>query len=493
MVTTLLFPQVAGVRVPRVWREEVVLHLEVVTTRRAARCPLCRRRSKRKHSAYWRTVADLPCGGEPVVVHLRVRRFVCPTRGCRRHIFAERLPDLVAPFARRTTRLTAQVRRTGFDVGGDPGVRHLAAEGVRVSARTVLRLLRATPLPLPGPVRVVGVDDFARRRGRTYATILVDLETHTTIDLLPDREAATVAAWLAQHPEVEVISRDRAGAYAEGARVGAPQAIQVADRWHLLKNLTDAVERALSRRHQLLHLAAEAVLRDTIDALPAPVVPAPSTDAFPTAPLERGTPGRTAAQERRAARHAAVQDLRRAGVSLTEVARRLHLTRTTVRTLAQAETCPDRVPHDRILAPFEPSLRHRWAQGCRNADVLCGELQARGYGGSASHLRHALRAWRDQPARRGRAAQGSMPAAPQIPPLRPVSPHRAAWLLQHVTEDRAAEDQAFMAHLLTLCPAVRALQDLAQSFGALLRGRDSAALSHIHQPNPARSGLSSNW
>jgi len=191
--------------------------------------------------------------------------------------------------------------------------------------------------------------------------------------------------------------------------------------------------------------------------------------------LERGAPARTAAQERRAARHAAVQDLRRAGVSITEVARRLHLTRTTVRTLAQAETCPDRVPHDRILAPFEPYPTSGTAG--RRADVLCGELQARGYRGSASHLRHALRVWRDQPARRGRAAHGPTPAAPQILPLRPVSPHRAAWLLLQSTEDLAAEDQAFMAHLLTLCPAVRALQDLAQSFGALLRGRDSAALA----------------
>ena len=267
MLTKLFFPGVAGVRVDRMWREGPTLHMEVAATRCWARCPLCHRRSKRLHSRYARTLADLPCSGERVVVHLRVRRFVCRMRWCRRKIFAERLPDLVAPFARHTARLTTHVRRAAFDLGGDPGARHLADEGVRVSARTLLRLVRAAPLPPVGPVRILSVDDWARRRGRTYATILVNLETHRVIDVLPDREAATLASWLIQHPVVVVVSRDRGGAYAEGIRQGAPQAVQVADRWHLMKNCGDAVERTLSRRHRALRDAAEAVLRDAQERL----------------------------------------------------------------------------------------------------------------------------------------------------------------------------------------------------------------------------------
>jgi transposase len=479
MLTDLFFPHIPGVRVERLWRDETALHLAVAATRRWARCPLCQRRSRRRHSQYERTLADLPCADARVMVHLRVRRFVCRVRWCRRQIFAERLPDLVAPFARRTARLSARLLQTAFDLGGAPGARHLAGEGVGVSARTLLRLLRSAPLPVAGPVRVLSVDDWARRRGRTYGTILVNLETHTVIDVLPDREAATLAAWLARHPEIEVVSRDRAGAYAEGIRQGAPQALQVADRWHLMKNVGDAVERALTPRYAVLRAAAEAVLHDEQERLAAlspdrAVDPPP--DAFPAVPLERPGAGRAVAQQRRQERYAAVQELRGQGLSIAEVARRLHLARKTVRRLAAAATCPARVPRRHLLAPFEPYLRYRWAQGCRNARALFDELRARGYRGSYPHLRHALRGWRDQPARHGLSAGVATPPPPELPSLRPISPRQARWLLLGPAEDLDDGERAFLRHLLALCPEIHTIQDLAQRFCTLVRERDAAAL-----------------
>jgi hypothetical protein len=202
----------------------------------------------------------------------------------------------------------------------------------------------------------LGLDDWARRRGRTDATILVNLQTHTIIDLLPDREVATVAAWLALHPEVQVLSRDRAGAYAEAIRPGAPQVTQVADRWHLLQNIGDAVERALSRRQCLLQAAAEAVLREAQDR-GAILATSGAAEAFPAAPLERSAAERAAPRAQRHAPYAEVQALHRRGVSIAEIARRLHLARATARKLARAEACPERAPRQQLLAPFAPYLR----------------------------------------------------------------------------------------------------------------------------------------
>jgi len=479
MLTNLFFHDIPGVRVERVYREGHLIHLQATTTRRAARCPLCRRRSKRVHSTYIRTLADLPCVDSRVLIHLRTRRFVCRMRWCRRKIFTERLPQLVAPSARRTTRLTDRLRREGVALGGEAGARQVRAAGMPVSPRTLLRLIRTLPGPADGPVRVLGIDDWSYRKGRSYGTILVDLEAHAVLDLLPDRTTATVAAWLVRHPEIEVISRDRAGAYAEAARLGAPQAIQIADRWHMLKNLTETVEDVLRRHHAAVRRAAQpppsSAAPTTADTLQAT-----SACATPRERRSRADHQTQVRRERRLARYDEVVALHAQGVGQREIATRLQIGRHTVRRYLRSHDFPERVNGTRrrpLLAPYEAYLRARWAAGERNATRLWQEIRERGYQGAARNVRAYLASWRAQPARPGPTPQARPATAVAASPPPPTySPRQAAWLLLRRPEGLDPEEQAYVARLIALCPDIGPVQQLAHAFQRLMRERIMAAL-----------------
>jgi transposase len=217
------------------------------TTASQAICPYCERRSRRVHSRYVRRVADLPWHGVAVKLELHTRRFRCLNGLCTKRIFCERLPGVVAHYARKTVRLIAVLGRIGFAIGGETGARLARELGLTVSPDTLLRRLHRTSQDWPTTPRIVGVDDFAFRRGQRYGTLPVDLEQRLPIDLLPDREVETLSAWLKAHPGIEVVTRDRSKTYACAITEGAPSAVQVADRWHLLKNLREALEQVLKR------------------------------------------------------------------------------------------------------------------------------------------------------------------------------------------------------------------------------------------------------
>jgi len=473
-----LLPDAAALHLEEVLTDDEAITLVVSTSRATAICPGCGQPATRCHSRRRRTIADLPWQGLAARVELHFRRFYCATPTCMRTTFTEPLPTVVAPYARRSRRLSVLVEVVACALGGEAGARLLADLGLAARPDPLLRLIQATPLPVCATPRVLGVDDWALRRGRTYGTILVDLERRRPVDLLPDRSAATFAAWLKDHPGVAIIARDRGGAYADGARQGAPGAIQVADRFHLVKNLTEVLERVLQRHHAARATAADHLTQAArADAAPAG---ATADERAPTASQPQAAREQAQRQARRRARYEAVRQLQDQGLGVRAIARQTGLARNTVRRFLAAPTCPARRPRPAratALPPYEGYLQERWQAGDQNAAALQRAIQVRGYTGSVGLVRRLLAAWRGGPGRRGRpprVAEGT-PAAP--PPVRARSPRQARWLLLRDAATLAPTDRAYRDQLKADCPEATAARALAQTFHALVRARNHTALA----------------
>ena len=446
--------------------------LRVQSTQTNAPCPLCATPARRIHSDYGRTLADLPWAQYRVCLQLRVRKWFCRNRACHRRIFTERLPTIAAPWARRTVRLAQRLVALGVALGGTAGVRLGHAWDLAVSRNTLLRGLRRQSTPsFPTPT-VLGVDDFALRKRHTYGTILVDLERRQPVALLPDRTAATFAQWLQEHPGGAVIARDRSTAYAEGARQGASEAIQVADRFHLLQNLREALDQVFITHSPILDAVNETMRQQPVP-LPdgAMAVPVPPHD-IPLPAQQRAAQR----QARRQALHTQVWALHHQGWTAPAMAQHLGMSLRTVQRDLQRATFTGRKQRsdrgDSVLNPYKGSLLERWNAGCRTAARLFRDLQQQGYAGS-----YALVA---AYARRLRQAQGLAPgqrcprrplprvAEPVCPPL---TPRRATWLvLRRATKRTEAETQQ-LTQLHAQAAEVAEAIDLAQDFLQLVRQR----------------------
>jgi transposase len=438
------------------------------------RCPVCGEPAERIHSRYARTLADLPWAGLAVSLRIHARRFFCDNPTCPRMVFAERLAGIAPAFAHRTDRQRMALEAIAFALGGEAGARLAISLGYATSPDTLLRLVRGTAaVETPTPA-VLGVDDWAMRKGRTYGTILVDLERHRPIDLLPDRTAETLAAWLARHPGVRLVARDRSGAYAEGVTAGAPQAVQVADRWHLVDNLRVALQQVLERTRERLPVFPVPAAGDVV----APVPPPAGPDRARLGSYGRLSPRlehqKQTARARRLARYERVAALRRQGWTVRRIAREVGISERTVNRWVAAGRFPERkrrAEARHLLETHRPYLDRRWAEGCHSVARLCRELREQGYTGSctlvygyAAHLRTGI-----PPPEANRP-----PAAP--PPAQPLAPREVAWLLLRVVPQLTEPERRYVEEAHRADPALAAAVDLTRDFVAMVRKRQPERL-----------------
>ena len=458
----LLFPQLAGLKVYRIedTGDAVVISASCVPSPEC--CPACGSPSARVHGGYSRTVADGAAGGRPVLIILGVLRFLCLDPSCPKATFAMQADGLTSRYCRRSVPLTGMLTGFGLELAGRAGARLAARLGIAVHSSTILRLIAALPEREAATApEILGIDDFALRKGHMYGTVLVNMDTGDVVDMLPDREAATVEAWLKAHPGAAVICRDRAGAYAEAASAGAPDAIQVADRWHMWHNLAEYASKAVTRHRGCLLTAGHRAEAGEEEAgtgrEPAGTVP---PDPFQD---EGGRERPLAARTR--ARYADIRARLDAGHSQAEISRATGLARPTVRRFARAGSAEELLggtARGSRLDEFKPYLCRRWNEGARDATALHAELQKRGWTGSARTVRRYLAQFREP---------GTAPSAPPaVPKARQITR-----LLLTRPDHLEPGEQEQLAAIRAGCPHIDALAGHITAFAEMIDGLTGAA------------------
>jgi transposase len=455
------------------------------------RCPSCCRPSERVHSRYQRTLSDLPWATFQVRLEVRVRKFVCSNSACHRQIFTERLPDIAQPWARRTLRLSHSLLAIGVALGGQAGSRLTPHLQRPTPPASVLRVVQNAPIPDMPELKAVGVDEWAWRRGHHYGTIFVNLETHRVVDLLPDRSADSVAQWLAGHPGITVVSRDRSGLYANGITQGAPHAVQVVDRFHLVANLREALEAVFLAHPAALKKAAANTAQVMIQRVEA----APVTETY-RGRRHRPQHWKQRQERQRQQRHAAriamydtICRLYEDGATVMAIARRLQISRTTVyRQLRRggppAPKTGTRRSSDRVLDPYIPYLIERWRGGNVGGQQLFREIQAQAYPYSSSTVRRFIASLR-------RASEaGRPPELEQSPYTRPQGPsaRTVSFVVVNRPEKRSRLAQLYLEQLCQVDSQMAQLYELALAFLTLVRERRGEDLA-AWRTQVAQSGM----
>jgi transposase len=429
-----------GLSIQSIETESDELRINAIPRDASATCPLCGARSSHIHSRYLRTLTDLPSQGRRVVVTVSARRFRCLAADCRRQIFAERLECTVdAPFARRTTRLEGIVHHLGLALGGRPGQSFAKRLLLPVSNDTLLRVVRRRAAQPTQEPRVVGIDDFAWKRGHRYGTIVCDLERRCIIDILPDRDAATAAAWLAKRPSIRVIARDRGAGFKQAAAEGRPDAVQVADRWHLMENASAAFLSAVQR--------SMVAIRKAI-----------GTSVVDPAALSAAERVQHAGWLRREAENAGILRLAGQGVSIKEIMRQTGKSRGLVRKVVRGARNDVFRSRMSSLEPFLAQLEATWADGNRNGAALWRAMKAKGFTGSLRVVTEwATRQRKDE----GTATRDSRTA--RTPSARSIA------RMMTIERDGLSKAAARTVAIIDAVPGLTAARDLLDRFHRIVQ------------------------
>jgi len=400
-----------------------------------------------------------------MTLQLQVRKFFCINPACLRRIFTERLPDVTVPWARRTNRLAEALTAIALALGGAAGIRLCQQLGYSLCRNSLLQLIFKLPMPTMPTPKTLGVDDFALRKGQRYGTILVDLDRHRPIALLNDREAATLADWLQQHPGISILSRDRSKTYKQGMSQGAPDAMQVADRFHLLQNLAAVLERFLATQTPALK-AVDMAYQQELRQIPLPTPPAARQQQ---------------AEQRRARRlerYEQIHRLRQQGVMVSDIAHHLGMGERTVSRFLASPQFPEWQPHPRHtrssgLDPYKPYLVEQWNAGHCQVKQLFAQLQQQGYRGSyptVARYTHQLRQAQRQQLN-DQSGRGSAPLVKGISLPPPLTARRATWLILQRLEQRHNEDEEIIRQLQAQHPDIATAITLSRCFAESVRQR----------------------
>jgi transposase len=443
------------------------------TTATSGCCPGCAQVSTSHHGSKTRVLQDLPVQGSPVSLSLRQLRWRCRNPHCTLKTFVNPLPQCAPRFARRTRRVTNLALVLVHATGGRPAERLIKRLGIPQSDDTMLRSLKRRVADRAGssPLRVVGIDDWSWLKGSTYGTIMVDLERREVVDVLADRAADTTAAWLAGHPEVEIVSRDRCGLYADGAVRGAPQARQVADRFHLIQNLRQSIQQQLSRAPLPQQSFVPGEMEPDAQRPPDNLI-------YKYGRPEVSEHRRLACAGRRAARRSRFDQLKvlqAAGNSLSEIVQETGLNWRTVTKWTRLDDLPERgimAPKPTTPIQFRKYLAKRWAEGCTFGRQLLAEIKPLGYTGSLTNLQRFLRKWRT--AHFAAMAAAPLPSAVALPQA--ISSIVAAALCIKPRGSLTASQIETVDLLKNGSPEFAAMRHLAMRFRGILCGCDSDKL-----------------